>query len=115
MSVSAGSELFRHPEEGENRDGEALGPARLDGPAASLVDGAGVAVAPGHVECGEERFVVSFEPETGEVTYEIAAFSRPATLLAKLGYPLARRLQHAFARASARTLSRIVNGPAEGL
>lgn len=61
---------------------------------------------PGHVECGEERFVVSFDPETAEVTYQIAAFSRPATLLTKLGYPLARRLQRRFAWSSARALAR---------
>ena len=60
----------------------------------------------GHVECGEERFQVSLNPISGEVKYEIAAFSRPAILLSKLGYPLARRLQKRFANASSAALLR---------
>ena len=65
---------------------------------------------PGHAECGEERFVVSFDPDTEEVGYEIAAFSRPAALLTKLGYPLARRLQRRFAASSAQALARAAGG-----
>ncbi len=61
---------------------------------------------PGHAECGEERFRVSYSVATGEVTYEIAAFSRPAVLLSRLGYPFARRLQRRFAESSARALAR---------
>ena len=61
---------------------------------------------PGHAECGEERFQVSFNPTTGEVKYEIAAFSRPAILFSKLAYPLARRLQRRFAESSAKALAR---------
>ncbi len=60
----------------------------------------------GHAECGEERFEVSFNASTGEVKYQIVAFSRPAILLSKLGYPVARRLQRRFADASAKSLSR---------
>ena len=60
----------------------------------------------GHAECGEERFVVSFNPVTEEVWYEIAAFSRPAIVLSKLGYPLVRRLQRRFAVSSAQALAR---------
>ena len=60
----------------------------------------------GHAERGEERFMVTFNPTTGDVTYEIAAFSRPAILLSKLGYPFARRLQRRFAVASAKALAR---------
>ena len=58
----------------------------------------------GHPECGEERFAVSFDPITEEVVYEISAFSRPATLLAKLGYPFVRKLQRRFAESSAEAL-----------
>lgn len=61
---------------------------------------------PSHVECGEERFTVRFDPTTEEVTYEILAFSRPAVLLSKLGYPWARRIQRRFAASSAEALSR---------
>ncbi len=59
----------------------------------------------GHVESGEERFTVSFNPVTQEVVYEIAAFSRPAIILTKLGYPLTRRLQRRFALSSAEALA----------
>jgi uncharacterized protein (UPF0548 family) len=62
----------------------------------------------GHAFAGEERFRVRFDPETEEVVYEIAAFSRPVILLAKLGRPLARRVQRRFAASSARALARAV-------
>ena len=60
----------------------------------------------GHAECGEERFRVSIDPTSEQVLYEIAAFSRPALLLSKLGYPFARRLQKRFALSSAHALAR---------
>jgi uncharacterized protein (UPF0548 family) len=60
----------------------------------------------GHAERGEERFRVSFNPASDEVRYEIDAFSRPARLLAKIGYPVARRLQRRFALSSAEALVR---------
>jgi uncharacterized protein (UPF0548 family) len=50
-----------------------------------------------HVEVGEERFTVEFNPETGEVWYDIYAFSRPGHILVKLGYPYGRYLQKQFA------------------
>jgi uncharacterized protein (UPF0548 family) len=62
----------------------------------------------GHAECGEERFRVSLDPATEEVQYEIAAFSRPAIALARLGYPFARRLQKRFAASSAQALARAI-------
>ena len=42
------------------------------------------------------------------VWYDILAFSRPQQLLARLGYPLARRLQKRFARDSAAAMRRAV-------
>ena len=65
----------------------------------------------GHAVCGEERFEVSLDSDTGEVKYRIEAFSRPAALLAKLGYPFARRLQRRFAESSAKALSRAARSP----
>lgn len=53
-----------------------------------------------HLEIGEERFAVELHPETGEVWYDILAFSRPAHLLVKLGYPYGRYRQKKFAVAS---------------
>jgi uncharacterized protein (UPF0548 family) len=47
---------------------------------------------PGHPECGEEAFMVELH-DGGAVTLNITAFSRPASLLARLGGPLARAVQ----------------------
>ena len=60
---------------------------------------------PGHAIRGEERFRLSFDPTTGEVRYEITAFSRPAVPLARLGYPLGRRIQKRFVAASQAALA----------
>jgi len=54
---------------------------------------------PDHVEKGEERFLIEWLPDDS-VWYGILAFSRPQHPLVKLSAPLARRLQHQFARAS---------------
>ena len=61
---------------------------------------------PGHVEAGEERFSVQYDRTTDAVRFEILAFSRPAVLLARLGYPWARRIQKRFALSSAEALAR---------
>ena len=53
-----------------------------------------------HGEMGEERFSVEFHEATGEVWYDLYAFSRPGSMLARIGYPLSRYLQKAFARDS---------------
>ncbi|MDY7090077.1 MAG: DUF1990 domain-containing protein [Actinomycetota bacterium] len=44
---------------------------------------------PGHPEHGEEAFIVVLTPDD-EVRFQIRAFSRPATLLTRLGGPIAR-------------------------
>lgn len=49
-----------------------------------------------HAESGEERFMVELDEHTGEVFYDLYAFSRPSQLLAILGYPYARYLQKQF-------------------
>jgi uncharacterized protein (UPF0548 family) len=53
-----------------------------------------------HVERGEERFLLTYEPATRAVWYETQAISRPNSLLAQIGYPVTRAFQHRFARAS---------------
>jgi uncharacterized protein (UPF0548 family) len=63
---------------------------------------------PDHAESGEERFAVEWYKEDNAVWYDILAFSRPRQLLARLGYPLARRLQKRFARDSAAAMVRTV-------
>jgi uncharacterized protein (UPF0548 family) len=54
---------------------------------------------PGHVEKGEERFLVEWLTDDS-VWYDILAFSRPQHPLVKLTARLGRRLQAQFARAS---------------
>ncbi len=53
-----------------------------------------------HVESGEERFQVDWNLADNSVWYTIRAISRPRHILARLGYPLVRRLQKRFARMS---------------
>jgi uncharacterized protein (UPF0548 family) len=47
---------------------------------------------PGHPERGEEAFVVALT-DRGEVRFRVRAFSRPASLLARAGGPVGRRVQ----------------------
>ena len=54
---------------------------------------------PGHVERGEERFLVEWL-EDDEVWYDLRAFSRPRHWAARLGRPIARAYQRRFQRDS---------------
>lgn len=53
-----------------------------------------------HIEQGEERFLIEFDQETGQVYYELEAISFPRSSLARLGFPVTRAFQHKFARDS---------------
>lgn len=64
---------------------------------------------PGHIEAGEERFLLEWDPADDRVWYDILAFSRPRHVLARLGYPLVRRMQKQFGRDSAAAMRRYVN------
>ena len=64
---------------------------------------------PGHVESGEERFLIEWHRDTNQVFYDILAFSKPNHFLTRLGYPLVRRSQKRFGRDSAATMFRAVN------
>lgn len=64
---------------------------------------------PGHVETGEERFLIVWDPTTDRVTYDILAFSKPNHILTRLGYPLVRRSQKRFGRESAAAMFRAVD------
>jgi uncharacterized protein (UPF0548 family) len=66
------------------------------------------ATLPGHVEQGEERFLVELDSRDGSVWYDILAISRPRHPLTWLGYPIARRFQRRFARDSAAAMQRCV-------
>jgi len=61
-----------------------------------------------HAESGEEIFQVSVHPQTGRVSYEILVTSRPHAPMARLGAPIARRLQARFRRESAAALARAI-------
>jgi uncharacterized protein (UPF0548 family) len=71
--------------------------------------GFGYGTTPLHVECGEERFLLEFYPVSGEVCYDLLAFSQPANWLAQLGYSYTRSRQHKFAQDSHHRLRQIAN------
>ena len=54
----------------------------------------------GHVEQGEERFLLAWDHETDTVAYELEAVSKPMHLLAWLVYPYARMMQARFRKES---------------
>ena len=64
---------------------------------------------PGHVESGEERFLIEWDQADDGVWYDILAFSRPNHVLTRLGYPVVRRLQKRFGRDSAASMLRAVS------
>ena len=53
-----------------------------------------------HIEEGQERFIIDFDPESESVSYLLEAVSRPRHILARIGYPFSRAMQHRFARDS---------------
>jgi len=63
---------------------------------------------PGHIERGEERFLLEMSDDDS-VWYDILAFSQPRHLLTKIGYPFVRRMQKRFGRESAAAMVRAVN------
>lgn len=63
---------------------------------------------PGHVESGEERFLIEWNRADDSVWYDILAFSRPNHLLIRLGYPMVRQAQKRFGRDSAALMLRAV-------
>ncbi|MHB1556738.1 MAG: DUF1990 family protein [Isosphaeraceae bacterium] len=69
---------------------------------------------PDHAGTGEERFLVEWDRATGEVWYDILAFSRPNLVLTRLGYPYMRRLQRRFGKESAAAMLRAVAGSMGG-
>jgi uncharacterized protein (UPF0548 family) len=62
------------------------------------------ATTPMHVEQGTERFLLEFNPVTGDVDYILEAISRPRHLFARLGLPVSRHFQHQFVRESHRRM-----------
>jgi uncharacterized protein (UPF0548 family) len=69
------------------------------------------ATTPMHVEEGEERFLLEFDPATEEVFYHLEAISRPRNPLARIASPITRAFQHRFARDSHRRLRQALLQP----
>jgi uncharacterized protein (UPF0548 family) len=69
---------------------------------------------PDHAGTGEERFLVEWDRASGEIWYDILAFSRPQQLLTRLGYPYMRRLQKKFGKESAAAMLGAAGNKAEG-
>jgi uncharacterized protein (UPF0548 family) len=67
---------------------------------------------PDHAGSGEERFLVEWDRGSGEVWYDILAFSRPRWLLTRLGYRSMRRLQKRFGKESAAAMLKAVGNEA---
>ena len=63
---------------------------------------------PGHVESGEERFLIEWNRSDDGVWYDILAFSRPNYFVTKLAYPLVRCFQKKFASDSAAAMLKAV-------
>jgi len=61
----------------------------------------------GHIESGEESFMIVIDDED-TVWYELTAYSRPNHWLAWLGYPFVRRQQARFRRLSGEAVQRHV-------
>jgi uncharacterized protein (UPF0548 family) len=63
---------------------------------------------PGHVESGEERFLIEWDRNTDQVSFDILAFSRPRHLLTRIASRQARAMQKKFAQQSTAALREIV-------
>jgi uncharacterized protein (UPF0548 family) len=62
---------------------------------------------PGHVECGEELFLVEIDT-AGDVWYTLKAFSKPRFWMARIGYPIMRLLQAKFRKDSGTAMGPII-------
>ncbi|GAC70061.1 DUF1990 family protein [Gordonia soli] len=87
-----------------------VGPLRLHAPVriVEVIDdgrqaGFSYGTLPGHPECGEERFVVDRAADDA-VTFTVTAFSRPGSLLTRVGGPAARIAQRLMAERYLRAL-----------
>lgn len=92
-----------------------VGPLRLVGPCRVVAvsetgerRGFAYGTLPGHPEHGEEAFFVSRDAD-GDVWFEVRAFSRPASRIAKIGGPMVPLAQRAYAWNLGRTLRRLMS------
>ncbi len=66
-----------------------------------------------HVEEGEERFLIEFDPRNGAVTYRLEAVSRPRNWFARAGFLVTRSMQRRFARDSHNQMRNCLESAAE--
>ena len=64
---------------------------------------------PSHAERGEELFQVTMDEVSGEVAFEILAYSRPNLWYSQLGFPVARAMQRRFAAGALAAMRRRVD------
>jgi uncharacterized protein (UPF0548 family) len=83
----------------------------VDEPGAMSRFGFAYGTLPGHVESGEERFLIEWNQADDCVWYDILAFSRPNHILIRLGYPWVRRAQKQFGRDSASAMLKAIQEP----
>lgn len=83
----------------------------VDEPGSVFRYGFAYGTLPDHAGAGEERFLVEWNRASGEVWYDILAFSRPQWLMTRLGYRYMRRLQKRFGRESAAAMRRTIGNP----
>ncbi len=65
---------------------------------------------PGHVESGEERFLIEWDRVTGVVWLDIRAFSRPRHVLVRLNRGRSRAMQKRFGAEAAVAMRRAADG-----
>jgi uncharacterized protein (UPF0548 family) len=63
-----------------------------------------------HAVAGEERFIVTWDRRSDEVSFGIWKFSRPAHLLVRWAGPLGRMVQRRFDRHALRAMRQAVSG-----
>jgi uncharacterized protein (UPF0548 family) len=78
-----------------------LGEGRGEGALNAARFGFAYGTLPGHVESGEERFLIESDRETNVVHFDILAFSRPRHFLVRLNRRRARAMQTRFAAEAA--------------
>jgi uncharacterized protein (UPF0548 family) len=85
----------------------------VDAPGSVCQYGFAYGTLPDHAESGEERFLIEWDRASGEVWYDVLAFSRPQWLLTHLGHRYMRSLQKRFGRESAAAMLRAVENTAD--
>lgn len=64
---------------------------------------------PGHVESGEERFLVEWNKDDDSVWYEVYSFSRPSRFCYQIATPYLRKLQKHFILHSLRAIQKEIS------